>query len=210
MIPFDKKEENYISVYREKFEKRDFDEIDIGFFAIFIRSHIEPCEKGQYSYIWDLCNFIAHRSREKGDTFDSISNARKNYYATKKGSKEIQGYNGAKPEKWEAQWRKLGAELDINFSKEAIRDITICVMSLYQFSCYYNSEDAFSATMELMQGANELSLCTVANEPHAPYVVYMKADDLTFEKTYSSLIIEDAVFAVRESGNIRLKKALLH
>ena len=215
MIPFNKKEVFMLQLFKNKFEGRLFEETDVSSFLIFMRSHFEGNENNQFSYICDCCDCIAHRRRDAGKAATSVANAITNNYQTKTKSPQILGYDGIRPEQWKTQWDLLGKTVGIVFSDEIIREITLCVMSILQFSEYYMPNkrrgQAIStppiSTMYLVQGNNELSLCTCddkSTNQRSLFIVYCQLKDVSFQKEYHDLLIKDATYARRENGVLRL------
>lgn len=77
MILKTQKEKLILNHYRQILERRTFDEFDLIGFFIFIRSFID---KGRYPNIFEICDTIAHRDRNKGKANVSIKRIIQNKY----------------------------------------------------------------------------------------------------------------------------------
>ena len=211
MVPFDTKERFLLEIFKSKFQSRSFEEIDVNSFLIFLRSHFEKNEKSLFSYYHDCGNLVAHRKRSAGIALQSIQSAIDNHYSIKSNSTEIQGYNGIDTMQWNEQWLNLGKAINISFTNEIIREITLCVLSILQFSQYSFpksskniSSSAPIGVMYLIQGKDQLVICSHENKPTSPYVTYCKLDKVSFIKRYDNFVVKDATYAKREAGVLRL------
>lgn len=158
----DKKAIAILKHYKHIIENREFDEYDILSFLIFIR---EMITKNSFPYIYEFCNFIAHRERNCGIVYGSIkvqSKMKSKKYAYdiekleeliseekydeldselkksfgKKNIERVCNYKGIDYDKWKDEWINLFKELNINFEEQAIKEITICIFSLSQYAIY--------------------------------------------------------------------------
>ena len=94
------KERYIVKLYKEKFENNTFDEFDVCFFVMFLRSHID---KNKFPYIFDWGDSIAHRERDKGKAYSSLKNVQDNKYETKHNSNKLSGYDGIEEKPWKKE-----------------------------------------------------------------------------------------------------------
>lgn len=127
----DEKAKKVLLHYKSIIEDRSFDEYDILGFLIFIR---EIIPKNECDYIIDFCHTIAHRKRDRGIVYENVKNAIESNYELENGLLTIKNYLGIKEDTWNRQWSITGAFLGIDIDKEIIKDVTLCVFSLMQFS----------------------------------------------------------------------------
>ena len=192
----DKKEQFLIELYGKKITRRTFDEGDIISFLILIRSHLDV----RYHYIHDVAHLVAHRHRKQGMATKAISGAIKNQYETESGSKYVKGYQGMKTDEWKKEWYSLGKEYGFEVTNQTIVEITLCVMSILQFTTY-DDEDGHKGTIYLLQSDDgQLSACTLEDGLTQPYVTYFVLDSVEFRKLYSSRQIDDPVLVVRNDA----------
>ncbi len=125
------KKDIVIKHYKTIIERRKFDEYDIRGFLMFIRNY----HHNQYNYIDEFSDLVAHNIREKGIIFDSLKNAKTyGYEVNSKG--RIKGYKGLKIETFKNQIKKILRELGINYTKETIKELVVCIFSITQDSEY--------------------------------------------------------------------------
>lgn len=197
----DRKEIEILNYYRNIIERKEFDEYDILGFLIFIRRHIEK----EYTYIAEFANLIAHRERAKGIVMRCISSAIDNQYQTKKDGKTVIGYFGMRYETWVSEWKKFSNQYNFSLDKNIIKEMTICVFSLAQFTTY-DDGDGHAGHIELFQGKdNSLGLITIGNDPGALYICFAKCDNFKFEKELSGGRFKEPIKTERVDGNLRIK-----
>ena len=189
-----------LKMFKEIIENDSFDEIDIISFLIFLRSLFEKRDKNDFWHVYDICDFVAHRERDKGKTKDGIVAAINNGYRTKKASKQVDYYPGIESSNWKREWDLLGSTLDIRITDEARKDLSICVLSMLQDAAIFDVKDGCRqqvAVMRIMQDENMLSLCSTELTPDSPWVNYFQIGGLHFKKKYESGLVDDPVFAKR-------------
>lgn len=206
MIQTNQKEKFVFRVFKELIESDSFDEIDINSFLIYIRSLFEKNDPNTYQYLCDICDFVAHRKRDKGKTADGIKRAIANNYKTVNGSNEVEGFSGIKYNVWKIEWEKLGIELGINFSEAIIKNISICVLSMLQDTVFFMDKHNQTqiAVLKILQGRKCLSLGSTEGTQNSPYVMYFKVEDISFQKRYPTCEINDPLFAKRINGELHL------
>lgn len=211
MIKMNNKERLVIRYYKECFENREFDEQTISSFLIYVRSLFETDDKLAFPDIYEICDSVAHRVRDRGKAKNSMYNAIMNDYKTKRHSKEICGYNGINQDKWKQQWLLLGELLGITISAETLLEIALCIISMLQFSTIsveLKGVDGEITSIEsifvIIQGKDFLSLCTVDNKEMKTFITYYSIAGIRFVKEYSNALITDAIIAKRIDGRLRI------
>ena len=131
---FDKKEEFLIKQYCKRFINRTFNEEDVFSFFILIRDHLDT---SKFHYLPDFANLIAHRHRSKGLASNAIIGAINNEYKITPKTNKVIGYKGLLYSTWSNEWETLGNELGIKLNKESIFEITLCALSILQFTTHY-------------------------------------------------------------------------
>jgi len=200
------KEKLVFNMFKELIETDTFDEIDISAFLIYIRSLFDKPDKSIYWNLYDICDFVAHRKRDNGKTKDGIVKAIDNGYQTFSSSNRIIGYDGIEYGKWKQEWEKLGKELNINFSEKTIKNISICVLSMLQDTVFYKDRNNQTqiAVFKILQGRESIALCSTEKAPNSPYVMYFKVENISFQRKYLTIEINDPLFAKRINGELHL------
>ncbi|MCM1121188.1 MAG: hypothetical protein NC416_01255 [Eubacterium sp.] len=197
----DKKEIDILNHYKNIIEQKEFDEYDILGFLIFIRRHIEK----EYTYISEFANLIAHRERDKAIVMRCISSAIDNQYQTKKDGKTVIGYFGMRYETWVNEWKNLARQYNFSLDKNIIKEITICVFSLAQYT-NYDDNHGHTGHIELFMGKdNSLGLITVGNKPESLYICFAKCDNLMFKKELSAGHFKEPIKTERMNGDLKIK-----
>lgn len=197
----DKKEIEILNHYRHIIEKKEFDEYDILGFLIFIRRHIEK----EYTYIAEFANLIAHRERDQGIVMRCISAAIDNQYRTKKDERTVIGYSGMRYETWVNEWKRFSSQYNFSLDKNIIKEITICVFSLAQFT-NYDDRNGHTGHVELFMGNdNSLGLITVGNEPESLYICFAKCDNFAFKKELYAGHFKEPIKTERVDGDLRIR-----
>lgn len=200
-VKMDRKETEILKHYRDIIERKEFDEYDILGFLIFIRRHIE----NEYTYISEFANLIAHRERDKGIVMKCISSAIENQYQTKKDGKTVVGYFGMRYETWVNEWKRFASQYNFSLDKNIIKEITICVFSLTQYT-NYDDNAGHTGHVELFMGKdNSLGLITVGNEPGSLYICFAKCDNLKLKKELSAGHFKEPIKTERVDGDLRIK-----
>lgn len=200
----DKKETLLLSLFKKRFEELTFDEQDVYSFLIFVRDHIKGRKK-EFKCILDLGDTIAHRHRNQGAAMNCISAAIENNYAQMPNSNAIRGYNGIEYNTWEKEWIILGKDIGICFDTRTIRDISICVLSLLQFSVYNDEKEHYGVIKLMLTGSNQICACTTEGTDKSIFIVFFVVDNVKCFRDSNKPEIENAVIAVREGKNLRLK-----
>lgn len=206
-MTFDTKEKLILSHYRLVLEERTFDEYDLLGFLIFIRRHINA-SPGSFPAIKDFSDLIAHRSRDKGRVMDSIGNAISNNYCIKRGTQKVKGFAGIQYASWKKEWITLGNAYSINFTSQAILEITLCIFSLSQYTEHKRLKDGSvqSGKIDLYQATNGyLALVTNEGTRTSLNVCFFKAGPFVFETRYEAGHVKEPVETIRVEGHLRLK-----
>ena len=181
--------------------KKNFDEYDILGFLIFIRDHV----KDTCHYITEFANLIAHRDRDQGIVMRCISAAIDNQYQTKKDKRTVIGYFGMRYETWVDEWKRFSNQYNFSLDKSIIKEITICVFSLAQYT-NYDDKKGHTGHVELFQGKdNSLGLITVGNDPGSLRICFAKCDNFKFEKELFGGHFKEPIKTERVDGSLRIK-----
>ena len=175
-MTMDKKEQHILKHYKTIIEGRTFTEYDIIGFLIFIRRYTQ---KEKNKYIREFCDLIAHRKRDRGVVLDSIISQ----YGIKGDLyvKIVPGYHGIQDEKWSSEWTELMQELNIAIDDQILKEITLCIFSLSQFSVYTDKNNGYSGEIHIIQHRDKkLGLATSTNDKTIPYVCFGLINDVTF------------------------------
>lgn len=198
----DKKEELIIKHYGKLLENKEFNEYDVLGFLIVIRRFITDKE---FPNIHEFSDLIAHRERNRGNVKKSIREAKKNEYNTYENSKEVQGYNGIKNDVWASEWKKLGEGLGLNLSDDIVKDITLCIFSIAQFTRYKSGKD-YIGSLELFLFEDSVALASIDSDKHSPYISYAIVEGYNLCRKDSIGLIQNPVEAVRDKdGILRLR-----
>ncbi len=200
----DEKAKVILQHYKNKIEEQLFDEYDILGFLIFVRSYIGL--SADFKTINEFSNLIAHRKRDRGRVMESIEVAIKNNYEVAKGTKKIKGYNGIHYNEWEKEWYKLGEKFDIKFTPKIIKEVTICIFSIAQFTEYKSGN--YSGRIEILRSENSLHLVTTEGEPKSLFITFFivtmdSTQKIESEKFYP---VFEPVEAIRINGKLELRE----
>ncbi len=199
----DNKAKQIMKHYKVLFENRLFDEYDVLGFLIFIRTYLD---ESKFLNIKEFSHLIAHRNREWGKVNDCIVAAIKNGYQTKEDGKTVIGYNGINYNIWIDEWKKLGQEFKISFDDKIIEELTICIFSLAQFTCYNDKNGRGSGMLELFMGNDKsLALVTTEGKKDSLRIGFFKAGCCEVAREVKAGHIVNPVEAVRVDGVLRLK-----
>ena len=197
----DKKAVAMLSHYRDILERQLFDEYDVLGFLIFIRSYISCAD---YPDLYDFCDLIAHRNRNRGNAMSAISGAIENDYTIIPEGKSVKGYNGIDTIELKDEVKKLGSEFGIAMNDCIIDEMMICLFSLIQFTTHKNKK--YEGRAELCQMNDGcLAVLTTEGKPHSLYICFAKIGPFQFLKTYPAGHISSAIEAVRIDGELRLR-----
>ncbi len=195
---FDKKEKVILQHYIDSFLNFSFDEFDVLGFLIFIRRHLNVVD---HAYVREFADLVAHRERTKGKAMKSIASAIDNNYATEKNSKAVLGYCGVEENEWKKEWQNLFDMISISFSDRLIKEISICIFSLAQFTKYKDKNNHSGEIQLLIDCNNNLLLCTIDRERNSKCICFAKCGPFDFEKGF----IDKEVVTYRENGILHLK-----
>lgn len=190
------KERYIVKLYKEKFENNTFDEFDVCFFVMFLRSHID---KNKFPYIFDWGDSIAHRERNKGKAYSSLKNVQDNKYETKHNSNKLSGYDGIEEKPWKKEWSELGKDLDINFSPKTIDELLLCYISSLQFSQLKNLGE-----MKIVLTKKDLGLATVSNLEDKRYSFFAVLKNIKPKIDIITPVTINAVTAIRKDNELQL------
>ena len=175
----DNKEQQIMKHYKMLIETNTFDEYDILGFLIFIRRHLSD---DKHPNIKEFAHLIAHWERDRGKVNNCIITAIENNYQTERDGRTVVGYNGMNYDDWVREWEDIGIKFDINFDDKIIEELTLCVFSLAQFTCYKDEKGRGSGKLELFVGnwrqlKENLILCIYAFQSLVP-LSYVERDPL--------------------------------
>lgn len=199
-MTMDKKEQHILKHYKTIIEGRTFTEYDIIGFLIFIRRYTQ---KEKNKYIREFCDLIAHRKRDRGVVFDSIISQ----YGIKGDLyvKIVPGYHGIQDEKWSSEWTELMQELNIAIDDQILKEITLCIFSLSQFSVYTDKNNGYSGEVHMIQHKDQkLGLATSVNDETIPYVCFGLINDVTFIRVLPFGLIVKPTETIRKNGKLYL------
>ncbi len=194
-MDFDKKEKLIMKMHLEKFNTRTFDEFDFCAFMIFIREHLGS----QYEYLRDIADFVAHRRRNQGIASNAISGAIANGYELETHRKIVRGYKGIDSLKWRDEIKQFGKEYGLMVDDQLLFEISLCVMSILQFSTHKDKQGHMATVFLLQTDDGQLEACTHENRETSPSIVYFVLKDVSFISSDSGPI-EDAVVAIRSTN----------
>lgn len=210
----DKKAQAILKHYKDKFESRSFDEYDIMSFLIFIRNyfnHINGIE-----IIKDFSHLVAHRKRDRGKIMEAIAFSIKNREKIAKGAREnfnykVADYPGIEYKDWEKEWFKLGDEFNITFTTEIIIEVTMCILSISQFTEYKSEDGKFSGELGMARSENALSLHTthtVAKNEKPLSIIFFNLliNPSKVIKDEKFKIVDVPIEAVRVNGELKLRE----
>ena len=199
---FDRKEQFLMNLYSGKIENHSFDEIDIIAFLILVREHLDD----KYRYIKDIADLVAHRRRNQGIASDAISGAIANEYTLKTNSTSVRGYQGINTNIWKKELCMLGEEYGFSVNSQTVFEISLCVMSLLQYSTH-EDKSGNRATIFLFQTSDrQLEACTLEDGRTQPYIIYFVLDDIDFADNAFMGIIKEPVIAIRnDNGELILR-----
>ena len=196
----DKKAEAILSHYKRVIECNEFDEYIILGFMIFIRSYIH---REDYPGIYEFCDLVAHRNRNRGTVMTCIAQAIENHYETIPDSKKLKGYQGITKEEWDKEWIKLGEEYHIRITEKTVSELMICVFSLAQYAQYSAGEK----TGEIVVFKNPngvLSLDTTESKPHSCYVCFSQYYPYDMNCDYRDGLITEVLETKRIAQELQL------
>lgn len=199
----DNKEKQIMKHYKMLIENNTFDEYDILGFLIFIRRHLED---SKHPNIKEFAHLIAHRERDRGKVNNCIITAIENSYQTEQDGRTVVGYNGMNYDDWINEWRDVGIKFDINFADNVIEDLTLCVFSLAQFTCYIDEKGRGTGKLELFIGKdNGLALATTEGKSDSLYICFSEFGNFRLCREISAGYLGNPVEAVRVDGRLRLR-----
>lgn len=160
---------------------------------IFVRSYIGL--SADFKTINEFSNLIAHRKRNRGRMMESIEVAIK-----------IKGYNGIHYNEWEKEWYKLGEKFDIKFTPKIIKEVTICIFSIAQFTEYKSGN--YSGRIEILRSENSLHLVTTEGVPKSLFITFFIVTIVSTQKIESEKFypLFEPVEAIRINGKLELRE----
>ena len=107
---------------------------------------------------------------------------------------------------WVREWEDIGIKFDINFDDKIIEELTLCVFSLAQFTCYKDEKGRGSGKVELFVGNDSsLSLATTEGKPDSLYICFSKFGTFKLCREISAGHLKNPVEAVRVDGKLCLR-----
>lgn len=200
-MQLDKKEKQMLQHYTKLFDSFLFDEYDVLGFLMLIREHIRNANL--YPCILEFADLIAHRNRTRGQVLGAMKAAIDNNYKTYDG-KRVKGYNGIKEARWNSEWKKLLAELNISVSKRLLDEMTICICSLANGSKY---DDGIGHAGVLCLGfsKNKIALITTEGGSDSLYISFFVYSGLEFDVDRKYDFGEWITETVRKNGILKMR-----
>lgn len=200
----DAKGEVLLYMYKYKIENRQFDELDILGFLIFIRDYIR---RAKYNWIWEFSDLIAHRKRNKGNIMSTISNVVDNNFRFDEKTNSVVGAKGILIDEWKNEWKNLGKEFHIEFDEDTIKELTLCIYSLAH-KTEYDDEKGHKGIIDLFVNGKyeEIVLGAAENienesNEQMKHVIIAKYDGYRINKEYQELTLLSATTATKRVGN---------
>lgn len=188
--------------YCNKIVNREFDEHDIYGFYIFIRNYLEKFQ-GDYTWIQEWADLVAHRNRDQGRVLKSMKNAMKNQYEIVKRTKTIKGYQGMKEGTLEREFCNLFRELGYKLSNEIQKEIVLCTFSIANFTCYQLDESIQKVgIVRLWQIEDGLALLTSAGGKGDVYICLSTLTGNYIHTNFSFGCLKEPVEVVRKNGKL--------
>lgn len=204
MKTMDNKAKRMFEHYKNLIENNLFDEYDILGFLIFIRNYMDKGDKSQFQSIFDFCDLIAHRDRDRGIAMTCIENAIINNYETVIGSNAIKDYHGITETQWIKEWTELGKAYGIKVTTHTISEIMLCLFSLAQYTEYTSTKSAASGIITLFRGENSLSLATTEKPQKSVFITFSKYMPFLFIDKNITEMIEEVVETRRVGKELQL------
>lgn len=134
-----------------------------------------------------------------------ISAAIENQYQTKKDGKTVIGYYGMRYETWVNEWKRFANQYNFSLDKNIIKEITICVFSLAQYTNYVDKQ-GHTGHVELFMGIDKsLGLITVGNESDSLYICFASCGGFTLKKGIPAGHFKEPIKTERVDGFLRIK-----
>lgn len=204
MKVMDNKAKKIFDHYKDLIENNLFDEYDILGFLIFIRNYMDVVDKSRFQSIFEFCDLIAHRDRDRGIAMTCIENAIINNYETVVGSKAIKGYRGITAKQWIKEWTEMGKAYGIKITTYTISEIMLCLFSLAQYTEYTSKKSAASGIIALFRGENSLSLATTEKPQNSVFITFTKYKPFSFVDKNTTEMIEEVVETKRVGKELQL------
>lgn len=210
----DEKTKYLIHYHCKKLSSHTFDETDLLALIVLCRQYLNPKDQG---LIRDFGDLIAHRKRNRGIAVDAITKADAYSYSrfNDNGRNIIRGYKGIDETKWKDEWTRLGQRFNCVFDDKAIEELSLCAISLLQFTEYeqkvrcskllFWKKKKIHATINLLQSDNKKLIAYTIEDTSKTPVTYMCLDNVDYKMMYPGRTITDPVIAVRDSGTLILQ-----
>lgn len=194
----DRKARKIFNHYKIIIENNSFDEYDILGFLILMRSYLD---KNKYPCIYEICDLIAHRKRNRGMIMSAIENVIKNKYEYK--GKRLKGYQGISQKRWIKEWERFGKNYKMKLTEQTIFEIMLSVFSILQFTEYSSKKGG--GMMKLVQGKdNKIALVTTEGKLHSKQICYSIIHPYRFHYVYPGGIIKEPVETKRVGKELQL------
>lgn len=199
----DIKEAEMLAHYKYIIENRLFDEYDIYSFLILIRDHIP---NGSFQIFKEYADAVAHRKKDKGMIIDNIKLCINNNYETKDG-KVIKGYKSFSIKSWNTQLKELLKYFNIVSDKKIIKEITLCIFSLFQELRFVdvNNQNVGKLVLFVNPDRNQIDLCTSEGTTNSLMVCFAKLDNVEIKQKLIEVFDNLPAEAIRENGILKLK-----
>ena len=196
------KEKIMIEHYKKIIENRSFDEYDIFGFLILIRRHIP---KGDFPLIIELADTVGHREKNIGMILKNIKiSIEKNYIKGRKN--KITNYVGYSPEKWNNEWTRIMNYFNISVDKMILKELTLCVFSLFQEVEYKDKTNNIGKLRMLIDpDNNKLLMYTTEAKKRTPIVCFTYLNKIIIKQKLIDFIKCEPAETFRENGILKLK-----
>ena len=197
----DEKAKYILAMYRERIETFEFDELDVLGFLIFMREYFRADD---FPSIYEFCDLVAHRFRNRGRVYKSIESAVGNDFKTDPVSGKIIGSKGVYGEIWTNEWQAVFRTYEIQYSERTIREITLCIISLAQKTMYVSGE--IRGRLEvIIDYYNNIDLCYCQDLPDRLYVTFLRSGQWHLVNDPPQGVLHYPIMVKRIEGNLKLQ-----
>ncbi len=188
-----------LKYYKDKIEKRKFDEYDIIGFLILIRRHLD---KNVTPFLCDFADGIAHRERNKGVAYNNIHKAYGNNFTINPDG-TIKDFYGISNIAWENELNDISIRFNIKITPIVQSEILLCIISIFQYTLFIDKKNqSFNGRHEISISDNgKLHFC-LANHF---FICYAKLENAVAELKYRNKILEKPIETFRKNGTLYLR-----
>lgn len=199
------KEKQMLLHYKNRIEKRLFDEYDIYGFLILIRNYIS---EEKFPLIKEFAHNVAHSERNRGMMLENIETCIDNNYKTIDG-KRVVNYKGYSEPSWNEEWKNVMAEFDIKLNDIILKELTLYVFSLFQNVTYVDERDSNHKIGNLKLLINpdnkEIYLCTSEGTQGSYIVCFTKLENINIKGKFSDYLGCGTLETFRDGEILKLR-----